>query len=194
MSDPASRSSIRDMALLDAVDALPRQPFRGAVWRVAGEGRDPTIGGMSNSRWCNGTFEVLYTSLQRDGALAEVHALLAMQPVFPSKPRWFLHELTCRTDRTLHLADLAALASLGVDPARYVERDYRTTQAIADAAFFLDFDGLIVPSARWPCQNAVLFTERVGPGNIAAAGSTAEPIDWKNWRQGQRTRSAESGA
>jgi hypothetical protein len=32
------------------------------------------------------------------------------------------------------------------------------TQEIADSAYFLGFDGLIAPGARWACLNLVLFT------------------------------------
>lgn len=39
--------------------------------------------------------------------------------------------------------------------------EYTGTQAIAAAAHFLEFDGLIVPSARASDLNLVLFTERL---------------------------------
>src|SRR4051795_13654947 len=97
----------------------------------------------------NGTFDVLYTSFERDGAIAEIHALLSLQPVFPSRDVWFANRLKIRAAQTLRVADLPTLARLGVSAARYAERDYEKTQEIADAAYFLGFDGLIVPSARW---------------------------------------------
>jgi hypothetical protein len=39
--------------------------------------------------------------------------------------------------------------------------DYARTQAIGDAAYFLGFDGLIVPSARSRFLNFVLFDTRI---------------------------------
>jgi RES domain-containing protein len=175
-----------DLALLDAVDAFKREPFAQPVWRVAREGCDPILGAPSTSRWCDGTFDALYTSLERDGAVAEIHALLSMQPVFPSKVRFFVHEVKVIANKALHLADPAALSRLGVDVRRFKERDYSKTQPIASAAYFLGFDGLIAPSARWECLNAVLFTDRIPPGEIEIAESTPEPVDWDDWRK--RTR------
>ena len=57
------------------------------------------------------------------------------------------------------------------------------TQEIADAAFFLGFDGLIAPSARWPCSNFVLFTDRIPPGLLDLAKTSEAPIDWSDWRK-----------
>jgi RES domain len=176
----------RDIGLLDAIDAFGREPFSAPVWRVVREGRDPVLGGPSRSRWCNGTFDVLYTSLEQNGAIAEIYAFLSLQPVFPSKVRWNVHRLDVSAAKTLRLADLPALAKLGVDTARFQDRTYDRTQEIADAAYFLGFDGLIAPSARWLCQNLVLFSDRVPPENIKIAESSASPIDWANWRKSTR--------
>ena len=173
----------RGLSLLDALDSFDREPFKQQVWRATRSGRDPTQGAPSRSRWGDGGFDVLYTSLELDGALAEIHALLSAQPVFPSKDRRFAHRLRLSAERTLRLADLPTLARLGVDVSRYAERDYSRTREIADAAYFLDFDGLLAPSARWNCLNAVLFTGRLGAGQIEVAESAADPVDWAAWRK-----------
>lgn len=176
----------RDLKLLDAIDVFDREPFTATVWRVVREGRDPVLGIASRSRWCNGTFDVLYTSLDEAGAVAEVHALLSLQPVFPSKIRWFAHKLKVSATQTLNLASLPTLGRLGVDTSRYGERDYRRTQEIADAAYFLGFDGLIAPSARWRCSNVVLFTDRIPPGRIEILETPMDPISWESWRKRAR--------
>lgn len=173
----------RDLQILDAIDALSREAFDGRVWRAVREGRDPTLGSPSQSRWCNGQFDVLYTSLERDGAIAEINALLSLQPVFPSKMRWDCYELKVRSAKTLRLADLPTLRKLGVDTATYHERRYDRTQIIADAAFFLGFDGLVAPSARWACNNLVLFTSRLQPSDIELATDMSTRIDWMVWRR-----------
>lgn len=184
MSEEARRA--RDLELLDAVDSLEREALDVDVWRLVRAGRDPALGSPSRSRWCNGTFDVLYTSFERDGALAEIHALLSLQPVFPSKDRWFAHNLKVVATQTLRLADLRILARLGVDAARYGERNYARTQDVADAAYFLGFDGLIAPSARWSGLNFVLFTDRIPPGQIQLGKVEDVPVSWEDWRN--RTR------
>lgn len=173
----------RDLALLDAIDAMPRRPFTGEVWRACREGRDPLLGAASLSRWCNGAFEVLYTSGERDGAVAEVHAYLTLQPVFPSKLTIHTHRLGATAESILDLTDEAALAALGLDMTRYRDRRYERTQAIADAAFFLGFNGLLAPSARWPCRNLVLFTDRIPSDRLDLLESEPEPVDWDEWRR-----------
>jgi RES domain-containing protein len=183
MSDPRRA---RDLGLLDAVDAFKREPFVGPVWRVCREGRDPTLGAPSISRWCNGAFDVLYTSSTRDGALSEVHALLSLQPVFPSRLTAYAHRLTVDAQAALHLADLPTLAALGVDVGRYKEREYQRTQEIADAAYFLGFQGVVAPSARSAGLNAIFFTDRLAPGEIVIEESETQPIDWAAWRSSRR--------
>jgi len=183
---PGAARPARDLELLDAIDAFPRESLEAEVWRVVRDGRDPTLGSPSLSRWCNGTFDVFYASFERDGAIAEIHALLSLQPVFPSKPRWFAHKLKVSAAETLRLADLAALARLGVDADRYADRDYSRTQPIADAAYFLGFDGLIAPNPRYRCLNLALFTERLAPHEIEVASRGEEPIPWDEWRKRAR--------
>jgi RES domain-containing protein len=175
-------SNARDIELLDAIDAFKKEPFSQPVWRITRAGYDPLLGNVSNSRWCNGTFDVIYTSLEREGALAEIYALLSMQPVFPSKDQRFVHKLIVRANETLRIADVQMLAKLGVDISRYSTRDYVRTQEIADAAYFLGFDGLIAPSARYKGLNAMVFTDKLTPNQIEIIESDVEAVDWKAWR------------
>jgi RES domain-containing protein len=173
----------RDLRLLDAIDAFRREAIDIDVWRLVRDGRDPRLGSASRSRWCNGAFDVLYTSFERDGAIAEINSLLSLQPVVPSKDRWLAYRLKVAAANTLRLADLDTLAAQGVDAARYKEREYGRTQEIADAAFFLGFDGLIVPSARWLCLNFVLFTDRIAPDQVQIVETPDAPVKWEDWRK-----------
>ena len=177
----AGNRPARDLRLLDALDALDRTPFEQSVWRVVREGRDPVQGHASGGRWDPGTFDVLYTSCDPDGAVAEMHFHLSRQPVFPSKVSYRLHELSAAAQRALRLADMRVLARLGVEESRYLEILYGRTQEIGDAAYFLGFDGIIAPSARWACLNAVLFVDRIASDRIEPirAGS----VDWERWRR-----------
>src|SRR5881392_1873693 len=130
----------RDLELLDKLDALPRTPYEGIVWRIARDGRDSLQGYPAGARWDPGAFDVIYTSLAREGSLAEIHFHLSRQPVFPSKLVSLLHRISIRTRRSLKLADLSQAEALGIDRARYHELSYERTQAIGDAAYFLGFD------------------------------------------------------
>ena len=144
-------------------------------------GRDPLQGSASGGRWDPTLFDVLYTSLDTDGAVAEVHFHLTRQPVFPSKIKYGLHRIRTRTSKTLRLGDLAAMVPLGVDPTRYREILYEPTQRIADAAYFLGFDSIIAPNARWACNNLILFTDQIAPDDLEVIESSE--VDWAEWRK-----------
>ncbi len=176
----AANRQARDLALLDALDAHQGVAFEGHVWRVVREERHPLEGYPAAARWDPGTFDVIYTSLERDGALEEMHFHLSRQPVFPSKIRSVLHRISVRTSRTLRIADLAAIEALGVTMDSYRSLNYERTREIGDAAAFLGFDGILAPSARWHCQNLVIFTERFTPADLSVLDS--EPVDWAAWR------------
>lgn len=171
----------RDPALLDALDAFDRVSYAGDTWRVVRGGRDPLQGSASGGRWDPTLFDVLYTALAPDGAVAEVHFHLSRQPVFPSKIRYGLHRIRVRTAKTLRLPDLDAMVPLGVDPARYREILYEPTQAIGDAAYFLGFDSIIAPNARWSCNNLILCTDQIGPADLEVLESSE--VNWTEWRK-----------
>ena len=174
---------LHDRALLDALEALDPEPFRGAVWRVTRKGREPLRGAAANGRWSmTGEFEVLNTSLEREGATAEIGYRLSLEPIWPSRIEHEIHLIRAAAERALRFANLASLEPFGIDVARYRTFDYRATQALAAAAHFLEFDGLVVPNARFDCANLVLFTER----NPALALVRSEPVDWDAWRRSRR--------
>jgi len=179
----AGRGRIHDRAILDALEAIDHEPFHGVVWRVVRKGREPLRGSGANGRWsAGGEFEVLYTSLERDGALAEIGYRLSLEPVWPSRIEHKIHAIRAEAERILRFADVASLGPFGVDPARYGTFEYGSTQAIAAAAHFLEFDGLIVPNARFNCLNLIIFVERTPALTLIETQS----VDWDRWRNRRR--------
>lgn len=183
---------VRDPALIDALDRMPRRLFSATVWRIVREGRDPVQCSASGGRWDDGTFDVLYTSLERKGALSEMQFhLLRGQPVVPTKLRYALHELHVDLRDVIDFPDLVDLEKLGLDTAiygqaLYEERhvEYPRTQDVAEAAQFLGCDGILVPSARFDGQNAVLFCAALAPGAIKIVRNHGL-VDWKTALQDQ---------
>jgi RES domain-containing protein len=175
----------RDTGLLDALDRVPVESFDGEVWRVTHETRNPLDPSSSGGRWDNRAFDVLYTSLEADGAIAEVDFRVRLEPVFPSKYRPVLHRLHLNARRVLRFSSVNDLEPLGVDPARYHEVNYNRTQEIGDAAAFLGFGAIIVPNARWPALNAVVIVD-VDPDPPKVALLHSEPIDLLAWRRSHR--------
>ncbi len=174
--------AVRDPALLDALDTRPLRTFQSRVWRVVRVGRDPVEPSRAGGRSDRGSFDVLYTSLEADGAIAEMDYHLRLQPVFPSEYRAEVHELEVATERALYFDYLDELAPLGIDPAEYRQPLYSRSHEIGDAAAFLGVAALIVPSARWPCQNAVVMLD-VEPAPPIVAVLDSREVDFMKWRK-----------
>ena len=62
----------RPQALLDSIETQTPIGLSTSLWRVVTDGRDPLRAGRSGGRWDDGSFDVLYTSSERNGALAGV--------------------------------------------------------------------------------------------------------------------------
>lgn len=185
----------RDDRLIDAIDELSPSSFSGTVWRVVRDGHDPRQCSASGGRWDDQTFGVLYTSQQRDGAIAEMYFHLKRgQPVFPQKVRFRLYELRVSAEQVLDLLDPATLADLGVDMARYGQlsyeeraSEYPRTQEIGEIAHLLDYSALLAPNARWDCTNVVVFCDRIAAEQLEIV-SDHGLIDWSAWYAENRGR------
>ena len=170
---------IHDRNLLDRLGAFAPISFDGEVFRTTRLGLDPLTGSYAGGRWApRASAQVLYTSLEREGALAEIAFHLAQLSPPPSKPI-MVHRLRTTTRATVRLlrADLEVLA---VDGAGYESMNYGRTQAIGAAVAFLGCDGLVVPSARWSCENLVMFLDNHRLQQVLELGQSEE-VDWLAW-------------
>ena len=177
---------IHDQALLDRLGAFRQERFEGEVFRATRINADPVAPSIGGGRWApppdgDTGHAVLYTSLDRDGAIAEVASFLAELTPIPASRQINVSRLAVSTSYTLRLVR-ADLAALGVDLARFGERDYGRTQEIGAALVFLGCDGLVAPSARWQCDNLMIFTDN------HALAETLEPmgtdrVEWREWAQ-----------
>lgn len=125
-----------------------------------------------------GVTDALYTSLDPNGAVAEIDFRLRQEPVFPSRFRAVLYELAVELNNVARFDTLDDLGPFGVDIDHYHTRLYHRTQEIGDAAQFLAFTALIVPNARWPCLNLVLYNLDAHKIRVL----NQQPIDWGTWR------------
>ena len=177
----------RPKALLDAIDAETPTAFKGRLWRVVSDGFDPLRPSRAGGRFDDGSFDVLYTSASRDGALSEswFHAARG-QPILPSKVAKRLYQIEADLQRVLDLSAVGKLAQLGVNMAAYgrlsyVQRveEYPSLQQIGEVAFFYEYQAVIVPSARWPGANVVIMTEHVGLTHLDVIDD--EAVDLEAW-------------
>lgn len=166
---------------MDAIENLSSEQFTGVVWRTAWRQRDPLIGSTGGGRWDPlGGFEVLYASTEQNGSIAEVYYHLSQAPVFSSSDV-LLHKLNISLERVVSL-DETALVQLGLEEPLASRCDYSKSQAISGAARFLEFQGMLVPSARWSCSNLVIFMDQIDINTAISIGSN-ELINWPAWKE-----------
>ena len=170
---------LHDPDLLDQLDALPKEAFDGEVSRATRQNLDPLASSYSGGRWMRRDGAgVLYTSLAREGALAEISFHWGQLDPRPTKPV-VVHTLRVVTHRTLKVVR-ADLPALGVADSNYGGINLPRTQEIGAAVEFLGCDGLIAPSARWSCDNLILFPDRMGI-DATLEVVTSESVDWLAW-------------
>ena len=104
--------------------------------------------------------------------------------MFPTRLRYALFELKVTLQETITLSTVAEIEALGLQAGiygqlLYPERvgEYPRTQDIGEAVQFLGCDALIVPSARAPCLNAVLFCAALTPDAVTVVKDHGI-IDW----------------
>ena len=146
--------------LLDALEATV-QPFHGPVWRSVIGDSDPERPNTRGARWNPPGVEALYFALDGQGALTEMAAVIARQPV-PIRHRLRLYRFRVALHRT---ADLRgdALASVGYPLEALVGEDWGDPSRVGAAANWLGLSGLLVPSARHHGSNLVALVGNLGP-------------------------------
>lgn len=170
---------IHEPDLLDKLAAYKTEPFEGQVFRATRMSLDPTAYSTWGGRWApKDDVPVLYTSMAADGAIAELSYHWMLLTPRPTKPI-LLHTMSVSATQTLRLIR-ADLRDLGVDLVRFGDLDYTLTQEIGSAVAFLGNDGLIVPSARWDCENLILFDDGTLKTKLEPIGLPTT-VDWQSW-------------
>lgn len=176
---------IHNQGLVDRLSALATERFEGEVFRATGRSTDPLAFSENGGRWAppardGADVPVLYTSMERDGALAEVVSYLTLLTPLPLSRPLKVSRLGVSTAKTQRLARVS-LEELGVDMARYGERDYKRTQEIGAVLAFLGLDGLIAPSARWQCDNLMIYQTNYQLLTERLEVIEEELVDWGAW-------------
>ncbi len=119
--------------------------------------------------------------MEREGALAELVSLLADQTPIPGPREFKVTRLAVSTSKALRLVR-TDLVNLGVDIDHYGARDYVRTQEIGSTLAWLGLDGLIAPSARWPCENLMIFTDNHALTERLDS-IDEEFVEWRAWAE-----------
>ena len=168
----------RDPDLLTHIEGCRKGPFEGAVYRVVWANRSPVRGSSgARGRWSSpdSQFEVLNTSFMPEGAIAEFDAFWSLFEQRPDREalNW---KLRMRLKRTLELS-FGELEELHVAQSHYGGREYSRTQEISDAVNYLEYDGLIVPCARYECRNLIIYIQNL-TWNCTVEEDTSKAFEW----------------
>ncbi len=167
--------AIHDPDLLDAIEGLGAETLEDlTVWRHMFNDNPPELSNTRGARWNPAGLAAIYTSQERDTAIAEGQHAIDSQPLRP-RARRHVYELRASARKVLRITD-ADLSVLGLDVGDLTSPDFTACQRVAAHAAFLEYDALIVPSVRADGTNIVIFVnelaadasfERVGVEQIA---------------------------
>jgi len=152
--------TIHDPELLNAIEALGAETLdHVTVWRHMFNDHPPERPNTSGARWNPPGLAAIYTSEKRDTAIAEGQHAIDSQPLRP-KARRYVYELHVSAHKVLrvHETDIRAL---GLIPEDLTSTDFTACQRVGAHAAFLEYDALIVPSARADGSNIVIFVDEL---------------------------------
>jgi len=142
--------------LLDQLQSFKVSPWEGVVFRhMLGE-YPPERANTRGARWNPPEVAAIYTSLKRETALAEAEYRLGLEPFRPRIMR-VLYSIRVKLQAVLDLSRREDLERLGLAKTDLEAVDFTKCQLVGGAAQWLGHDGLLVPSARHPGTNLVVY-------------------------------------
>lgn len=161
--------AIHDPDLLDAIEGLGAEVLDDVtVWRHMFNDNPPELSNTRGARWNPAGLAAIYTSQERDIAIAEGQHAIDSQPLRP-RARRYIYELRVSAKKALRITE-SDLSVLGLGFDDLDSSDFTACQHVAAHAAFLEHDALIVPSARADGSNVVIFV------NELAADATFERV------------------
>jgi len=160
--------------LLDRLQAVKPAAWAGQAFRHMFGDYPPDVENTRGARWNPPGVAAIYTSLARDGALAEAEHQIAVQPI-PPRARRTIYTLELTLARVIDLTDAELLLNLGIVASELIADDMIACRQLGGAAHWLERDGLLLPSARSSNTNLVIFpTNRTRDARFEIVN--AEPV------------------
>jgi RES domain-containing protein len=166
-------------ALLQKLEELGSSPFQGTVFRHMLGQNVPAHINVRGARWNPPQTSAIYTSLERETALAEAEYHLSLQTP-PMRVRRVLYSVHVSLQKVVDLRSLDVLSELSIPVASLASADLALCQRIGGAVARLGNDGLLVPSVRraggvnlviYPTQQELTETDfRVGGEEVIETG------------------------
>lgn len=118
--------------------------------------------------------------------MAETYYHLSRAPVMSSS-HMRLNHLSVALENVLRL-NSDQLIDIGIEEPFASRLNSDRSQSIGETTFMLDYQGLIVPSARWGCDNLVIFIDhKKFDFNEHIEFIGASEVNWPVWKQRSAT-------
>lgn len=149
--------------VLDRLQAIDPETWEGIAARHMFAGYPPDRENTRGARWNPPGTAAIYLGTTRDGALAEAEHHLSLQVPRP-RTRRTMYEVEVTLSSVLDLTGKDVLADLGIDRGALIDPGMAVCQEVGGAAAWLEHDGILVPSARSPAVNLVVYPANREPG------------------------------
>lgn len=145
--------------MLDILQSAVVSAWNGTVYRHMFGSHSPARTNTEGARWNAPGLAAIYTSCERETALAEAEYSISMQPLRPrAKRTLFTIHVSLKSVIDLTAADL--LPRLGIADDVLSNLDHSPCRTIGAAVNWLGHDGLLVPSSRRRSgTNLVIFQQ-----------------------------------
>ncbi|HEV7242714.1 MAG TPA: RES family NAD+ phosphorylase [Thermoanaerobaculia bacterium] len=133
--------------MLDILQTAGVSAWEGTVYRHMFGALSPAHSNTTGARWNPPPLEAIYTSCERETALAEAEYSIASQPLRPKAKRT-LYTIRVSLQNVVDLTAPGLLPLLGITDDVLSGSDQSSCRLIGAAVNWLGYDGLLVPSAR----------------------------------------------
>jgi RES domain-containing protein len=144
--------------MLDILQSAAVSAWSGTVYRHMFGLNEPTHANTHGARWNDTGLAAIYTSCERETALAEAEYYISLQPLRPRATRT-LYTVRVSLKNVIDLTAPDLLPQLGITDAARASPDHASCRTIAAAVNWLGHDGLLVPSARRRGTNLVIYQQ-----------------------------------
>jgi RES domain-containing protein len=145
--------------MLDLLQSATMSAWDGTVYRHMFGSHSAARFNTEGARWNAPNLAAIYTSCERETALAEAEFYISMQPLRPRAKRT-IFTIHVSLKNVIDLTDATVLTRLGVTEDVLSSIDHSTCRIIGAAVNWLGHDGLLVPSARRHSgTNLVIFQQ-----------------------------------
>jgi len=151
---------VYEPALLDELEQLDGEAYDLQVFRHMFNELPPERANSRGARWNPPGVSAIYASRERSTAIAEAEWAISVQPLRPSTTRQ-LYKIDVSLTSALNLTHAGLLEKLGIGEAELTGIEHGPCQMVGGAAYWLGHDAILVPSARAPGANVVIFADRL---------------------------------